>query len=251
MLHEAAVGATAWLHPATRDEALALVVDGATPVAGGAALLSRALPQVMGERAVDVAGILPRGVRDGLIGASTTLAELAADPHAQVHWPAIAEAARSTANPQIRSVATVGGTLAARLPTSDLAASLAAHDCVIHVQTAEGEQQYGVLDYLSRRTLPPHLVLEVQPCVSGPGAHRRFALRTGPAPAIATVAGVFAEGELRLFAGAVGHTAAPIPLLSEPTAKSLRSDARASAAYRLQLIRVLAGDVRRTLGLLT
>jgi CO/xanthine dehydrogenase FAD-binding subunit len=248
MLHDSPTGSVTWLHPSTRDEAFSHVVGGGTPVAGGAALLSLALAPALGERAVDVAALLPSGVKDGVIGASTTLAQLAADPHANTYWPAIAEAAAMTATPQIRNVATVGGTLAARLPTSDLAASLAAHDCVVHVLTVDGEQDLEVLDYLSRPKLPTHLVLGVQPRASGPGAHRRFALRTGPAPALATVAGVRVDGGLRLFAGAVGHTSSPVSVDGDLGVGSLRSDARASASYRLQLIRVLADDVRRTLG---
>jgi carbon-monoxide dehydrogenase medium subunit len=248
MLHDPPAGVTAWLHPATRDEAFSLVADGGTPVAGGVALLSLALAPALGERAVDVAALLPVGIFDGLIGASTTLAELAADSYANAHWPAIAEAAAMTATPQVRAVATVGGTVAARLPTSDLAASLAAHDCVVHAQTAEGEREIEILDYLSRKTLPAHLVSGVRPRLSGPGAHRRFALRLGPAPALATVAGIAVNGELRLFAGAVGPTAAPIRLEGELKLDSLRSDARASAEYRRQLIGVLAADVRRVLG---
>ena len=248
MLHDSLVGVTTWLHPSTRDEALSYVSGGGTPVAGAAALLSLALPPTLGDQAVDLTGLLPQGVREGVIGASTTLAELAADPHANSHWPAIADAAGMTATPQIRAVATLGGTLAARLATSDLAASLAAHECVVQVQTAQGEQEFEVLDYLARKTLPAHLVIGVRPGVTGPGTHRRFALRSGPAPALATVAGVVVDGELRLFAGAVGTTAAPIRIDGEPLLHRVRSDARASAAYRVRLITVLAAEVRHTLG---
>src|SRR4051812_7973025 len=105
MLHDASPASVSWLHPATRDEAFSLVAAGGTPIAGGAALLSLALPTALGERAVDLTGLLAAGVHDGVIGAATTLAELAADPQASTHWPAIAEAAAMTATPQIRGVA--------------------------------------------------------------------------------------------------------------------------------------------------
>src|ERR1700712_402865 len=118
MLHDSAVAPTAWLSPATREEAFSLIVGGGTPVAGGVALLSLALPPTLGDRAVDIAGLLPSGIQDGVIGALTPLAELAGHPYANAHWPAIAEAAAMTATPQVRGVATGGGTGAARLPTS-------------------------------------------------------------------------------------------------------------------------------------
>lgn len=249
MLHDPS--AVTWLHPATRDEAISAVVAGGTPVAGGAALLSLALTPALGSRAVDVLGLLPSGIQDAVIGAATTLAWLAADPYTASRWPAIAEAAGMTATPQIRNVATAGGTLAARLPTSDLTASLAAYDGVVLAQTAEGEQEFEILDYLARETLPPHLVVGIRPRLSGPGAHRRFALRTGPAPALATVAGAVVEGELRLFAGAVGLTSAPIRIEAMPELEILRSDARATAAYRRRLIAALATEVRHALGFTT
>ncbi len=48
------------------------------------------------------------------IGALTTLAELAKNPLVKERFPALAEAAGSAANPQIRNVATVGGNLCQR-----------------------------------------------------------------------------------------------------------------------------------------
>ena len=237
-------GAVAWLRPSSRAEAFELVRDGATPIAGGAALLSPAFPVQMGDRAVDVNAVLDSGVRAGVIGASTTLDELA-----QLgSWPALAAAAGLTATPQIRRVATVGGTVSARLPTSDLAAALAAHDSVVHVLTADGADEMTVLDYLAAPDLPAHLVLGIRPQLAGPGAYRRFARQVGPAPAVATVAGVMTGGRLRMYAGAVGLTAAPVPLAPDgQPEQELRSDARAGADHRRHLVSTLAAEVRAEL----
>ncbi len=240
-----APGVVTWLRPRSVTEALDLLITGATPVAGGAALLSPAFPVGMAERVVDVNAVLGSGVDAGVIGASTTLDDLT---RLGAAWPAVAAAARLTATPQIRRVATVGGTVSARLPTSDLAAALAAHDCVVHVLTADGAEEIGVLDYLAAVTLPAHLVLGVRPQLSGPGAYRRFARQVGPAPAVATVAGVMTGGRLRMYAGAVGLTAAPVPL--EPDgqpAQELRSDARAGADHRRHLVSALVAEVRAEL----
>jgi CO/xanthine dehydrogenase FAD-binding subunit len=241
-------GLVEWLRPADLPTALSLVEAGATPVGGGAALLSRAFPLELGDRAVDVVPLLPGGVRDGVIGAATTLAALAVDPVVVRKWPALAAAAQVTATPQVRAVAGVGGTVAARLPTADLAAAMAAYDCTVLVMDAAGSWEWPVLDHLSSPTLPRHLVLGIRPRLSGPGAYRRFARQVGPAPAIATVAGADTEHGRRLFAGAVGLTAAPVPLAADGSPlQDLRSDARAGASYRRQLIAVLAADVRRRL----
>jgi CO/xanthine dehydrogenase FAD-binding subunit len=242
-------GLVTWLRPADRDEAIALVSAAATPVGGGAALLSQAFPISLSDRAVDVLDLLPCGLNDGVLGAASTIADLASDSEVRRRWPAVAQAGALTATPQVRAVATLGGTVAARLPTSDLAAPLAAYDCTVVLETAADRREIDVLEYLSAPVLPPHLVVGVRPRLSGPGAYRRFARQVGPAPAIATVAGVRTGGELRLYAGAVGPTAAPLRLDGDQTpGECVRSDARADAGYRRQLIAVLAGEVCAELG---
>jgi xanthine dehydrogenase YagS FAD-binding subunit len=60
------------------------------------------------ERLVDVRGVVPRGVRDGAIGAGTTLAELEVEPAIP---DALREACRLAASPQLRNVSSLGGNL--------------------------------------------------------------------------------------------------------------------------------------------
>jgi len=61
-----------------------------------------------GERLVDIRGLVPRGVRDGTIGAGTTLAELEVDPQIPA---ALREACRLAASPQLRNMGSIGGNL--------------------------------------------------------------------------------------------------------------------------------------------
>jgi xanthine dehydrogenase YagS FAD-binding subunit len=63
---------------------------------------------VEAETLVDVRGVVPRGIRDGEIGAGTTLAELEAD---QEIPQALREACSLAASPQLRSMGTIGGNL--------------------------------------------------------------------------------------------------------------------------------------------
>lgn len=219
--------------------------SGATAVGGATALLSPAIAIEPGAELVDVVPLLPRGIDGDVIGAATSLDELARSRVVTARWPAIAAAAACTATPQVRALATVGGTLGARLPTADLPAALAAHGSAVIVADADGGvDEVDIMNYLGEGR-GPHLVLGVRPTVVGAGAYRRFALRLGPAPAIATVAGVRSDGGLRLFAGACGRSPAPVELspAGEPPVSALRSDARGSADYRRALVRALALDV--------
>ncbi len=222
---------------------------GGTAVGGAVALLSAALAPALGQVAVDLCEVLPAGLHGGAIGAGTTIAELAADARVRRDWPAIAQAASAMGTPQVRAAATVGGTLGARLPTSDLFAALVAHDTVVSVRVAGGTVDMPIADYLSDAP-PIHLVLAVRPRLVAPGAHRRFALRVGPSPAIAVVAGVRVAGHPRMYAGAVGPTAVPIPFsgTAAPGMDLLRSDTRASARYRHSLLAVLGSEVLGVLG---
>jgi xanthine dehydrogenase YagS FAD-binding subunit len=60
------------------------------------------------ERLVDVRGVVPSGIADGVIGAGTTLAELEAEPAIP---DALREACRLAASPQLRNMSSLGGNL--------------------------------------------------------------------------------------------------------------------------------------------
>jgi xanthine dehydrogenase YagS FAD-binding subunit len=60
------------------------------------------------ETLVDVRGVVPRGVHDGVIGAGTTLGELEVDPSIP---GALREACRLAASPQLRNMGSLGGNL--------------------------------------------------------------------------------------------------------------------------------------------
>jgi len=60
------------------------------------------------ERLVDVRGVVPRGVQDGVIGAGTTLAELEVEPAIP---DALREACRLAASPQLRNMGSLAGNL--------------------------------------------------------------------------------------------------------------------------------------------
>jgi xanthine dehydrogenase YagS FAD-binding subunit len=106
--------------PTTIDQAIAAMKEGAALKAGGIDLLDRMKEGIdRPTRLVDLHGITDlRGIKlddAGLtIGATTTLGELAAHSAVKQSFVALAEAAASAANPQIRNVATCGGNLLQR-----------------------------------------------------------------------------------------------------------------------------------------
>jgi len=63
---------------------------------------------VHAERLVDVRGVVPRGVRDGVVGAGTTLAELETSGEVP---EALRESCRLTGTPQLRNMGSLGGNL--------------------------------------------------------------------------------------------------------------------------------------------
>ena len=92
------------LRPSSVEE-----LDGGVLVHGGTEvvpLLREGLLEA--ERLVDVRGVVPRGIRDGVIGAGTTLAELEVEPSIP---EALRKACRLAASPQLRNMGSLGGNL--------------------------------------------------------------------------------------------------------------------------------------------
>ena len=92
------------LQPSSVEE-----LDGGVLVHGGTEvvpLLREGLLEA--ERLVDIRGVVPRGIREGVNGAGTTLAELAVEPAIP---EALREACRLAASPQLRNMGSLGGNL--------------------------------------------------------------------------------------------------------------------------------------------
>jgi CO/xanthine dehydrogenase FAD-binding subunit len=235
-----------WLRPADLVSAAASAAAGTTVVGGGAALASAAFPHALGAEALDLEPLDLTTCNPPLVAAMLTLDRLAADPVVASGWPAITEAARLTATPEVRRLATIGGTVAARVPTADLPSALCAHGASVHLH--DGERAWTMLlhDYLVGPA-PAALITGIDLGQRGPSAYRRLAGRPGPAPAIAAVAGILTPVGLQLWAGAVAAQPIPFDGVQPPARSRLRDDDRASAAYRHRVLRVLADEVRAQL----
>jgi xanthine dehydrogenase YagS FAD-binding subunit len=92
------------LQPSSVEE-----LDGGIVVHGGTEVVSLVRDGLLAaERLVDVRGVVPRGIHDGVIGAGTTLAELEVEPAIP---EALREACRLAASPQLRNMGSLGGNL--------------------------------------------------------------------------------------------------------------------------------------------
>jgi xanthine dehydrogenase YagS FAD-binding subunit len=112
-----------YYRPATAEQAVGLLDNrwGTSELlAGGTDLLDLQKQYVaQPDKVISLGGIAPlaamRGVKGGyVIGAGTKLAQIAADEGLRRDLPALADAARQIAGPQIRNMATLGGNLCQR-----------------------------------------------------------------------------------------------------------------------------------------
>lgn len=97
------------LQPESVETARAALDDGAVALAGGTELVPLMRAGIVeSETLVRVAGVVPRGIREGWIGAGTTLGELEVDPQIPT---ALREACALAASPQLRAMGTIAGNL--------------------------------------------------------------------------------------------------------------------------------------------
>lgn len=272
----------AYARPSTLAEAVALLAErgpGARVLAGGTDLLIRLRDGSLDPRVVvDVKRVpeLAPGIRvDGdalVIGATTAMTEIAAHVVIRRDLAALAEAAAVVGSVQIRNRATLAGNLCNASPAADTAPALLVHGAVVRVAGPAGERRVPLDGFFVRSGVTTldrgELVTAVElpiPATRVASAHQRRTRRRGHDLASVTVAcGVDARGTARLAFGSVG----PRPLLrvdetgtlGDPGADEAAVDAvlevlladaapsatsmRASPAYRLAMLRVLARRAR-------
>ena len=270
----------AFHRPATVAEACALsqrLGSAAAFLAGGTELLpdfhrgrETARQLIALHRIAELRGITLG--KDGLhIGALTTLSDIAASPVVQRFLPALATAARAVGSAQIRSVATIGGNICRAVSCADLPPVLIAAESAVRLAGTGGERSLPLERVLlgARQTaLQPgemlvEVVLPIQPAHSA-ADYERFARRRGSSLAVASVAArvTLDGGRIRGARVALGAVA-PAPLVVAAAAVCLEgerpseavfaqaarlcaaaalpiSDLRGSAAFRHELVAVLA-----------
>lgn len=206
-----------------------------------------------------------------LVGALTTPNELAASPIVQARFPAVLDALRQLAAPQVRNMATVGGNITSAIPSADLPPILISLHADVVLRSRAGRRCVPLDSFFlgpRRSIMQPDEILTVirlpEPPEGFGAAYARFALRQANACAVAGVAASLTldrEGIVsaaRVVLGAVG----PTPLLVDSAVGSLIgrsatedameaaanaameaaspiSDIRGSADYRRDIVGVL------------
>jgi CO/xanthine dehydrogenase FAD-binding subunit len=263
-----------------RPECLTDVVGLLSSLPGGARLLAGGTDLTVGlrhgstqakdvidlKRVADLDGDIAVSATEIRVGATVTMTRLV--EHAQVArvFPALAEAAVVVGSRQIRNRATLAGNICNASPAADTVPVLALHDASVHLLGPEGARVVPVVAFVqgNRRIdlRPGELVTAVVlPIPQGPqgAAFDRITRRRGVDLATVNLCcRIDAAGRLRLAFGA----AAPRPIVVDDAADMVGragtpagqaaaleallgvatpiSDVRATAAYRMAMLRVLA-----------
>ena len=238
----------AYHRPSTLDEALSLLANVNTAPLGGGTVLNGLTAEVFDE-VVDLQELgLAEITRDGSqleFGAMARLQDLV-----DHEWtpPLLRDLARAEAPNTLRNAATVGGTVAAADPQSQLLAGLLALDATVSIARVDGTEDIPLGDLLADGSrLAAGLVTSVQVTLGGEGASAGTARTPADTP-IVLVAGHKTEaGDVRLAATGV----APRPIVIDPghiEALDPPADFRGSSEYRRHLASVLATRVEAQLG---
>ena len=266
--------------PESLDEAQQLLLDrgeGAHLLAGGTDLLVK-----MNHGLLKPASVIAlkhiKGLDDivfdpkaGLkIGATALLANVAAHPDILEYFPAVAAAARETANVQIRNMGTVAGNLCNAAPSADNAPTLLALNAEVLINGAKGERRLALDQFFkgpglnaldSGEILTAILVPAPEP---GSGVSYQHISARGKVDISAVCVGSMVRMEkdlccdVRIFLGAV----APVPMRAVKTEATVLdqqlteeiiekagvaaldesqpiTDVRSSADYRKKMVAVL------------
>lgn len=234
--------------PETLDDAVRLLSSGErVPLAGGTALAVDAGRPGRHPTPVEVVDLQALGLdrieADGTglrLGAMVRLQALV--DHDGV--PAVVgRAARAELPSALRSLATVGGSVASRRPDSVLVATLLVHDATVAL--ADG-RRLALADLLQTALGPGDLIVSVTIDGSGRGALSATGRTPADLPIVAAVARTTPGGEMRLALTGV----ADVPVVAAAEAideLNPPGDFRGSPHYRRHLARVLSERVRREL----
>jgi carbon-monoxide dehydrogenase medium subunit len=214
--------------PESIEEAVGLLASlggDAAPLAGGtwvmrAPLRDEALrPQYVSLRRIAELRAVERANGDVRVGAGATHADIAGADGAHRALGALAEAARRSAFPAVRNVATLGGNLASPFPEADLVPPLLAGEAALDVAHPGGTQAVDVATWLEAPRRADALIVAAR--VPAPPGRRswfeRLTVRAGAEYSVASAAvsvDVDADGRAvaaRVAVGAVQQAATRVP----------------------------------------
>jgi CO/xanthine dehydrogenase FAD-binding subunit len=247
--------------PGSLDEALALLDEDSTVLAGGQSLipmlnfrLARPARLVDINRLAELAYLRRAG---GVlrIGALTRQSTLERSRLVARHWPLLTQAVRLVGHPQLRNRGTVAGSVAHADPSAELPVALAALDARFHLRSADRRRTLSTQELfrgpLTTAIEPDELLVEIEVPPSPASAGTAFLehARTHGDFALCGVAAVVAPGE---HAAVALLGAAPVPLRADEAERALLEGAepREAAALAAKPIedehrRALAAELTR------
>lgn len=224
-----------FLAPATLDGALAeLASEGSIALAGGTSLVLMLKQDLVPAgrvvwlgRVGELRGISSTPDGELAIGATTTVAEIAASTEVQRLHPALTEAAAQVGNPRVRAVATLGGALVHADPRQDLPPVLLALGARTTVRGRDGEREVPMARFFNglMDTAVQDGEILTRVLIPAPGEGRRSCyLRFTPASqddyptvGVAAVVEVGPDGRVGSAALALGGVAGRPVLVAELT----------------------------------
>lgn len=258
----------------TLNEALAMIADGAKPLAGGMSLVPlMKLRLAAPERVVDIARIPELNyIREEggeiHIGATATHYEVESSPLLRAKCPLLAETASHIGDIQVRNRGTIGGSAAHADPSADYPAALLALEAKFRLAGASGEREIPAseffVDTFATALEPGEIIREVVVPVTGndTGASYQKVVQPASGFAIVGIAARLRKEGGRIALARVGVTGvAGKPYRAEQVERALEgsagsatdvqhassqaaegveanSDLHASADYRKHLARV-------------
>ncbi len=256
--------------PESLEEALALLAKpGSAPLAGGTKLLASetGLP---GTAVIDLQAlglsqaqlVTANDAQTLALGATLTLTKLSRFLEAELPENEVAALLQTVihqAGPNTyRNAATLGGTIASRLPDSELLAALLVLDSTVTLHTPSNQNSITLADYLADAERPHGLITTVTvPVLAGSGTSHRVARTPADYPIVSITGWRMADGSIRLAATGLGER--PFRLngaektaqdsiaeaaIAASAANAHPGDFRGEANYRAEMAAVLT---RRTL----
>lgn len=183
------------------------------------------------------------------VGAMTRLADLdaflAASEPAQGPQTLLRQAIRHAGPNTRRHAATIGGTIAARLPDSELLAALLVLESQVTMQQPETANTLSLADYLAVPEQSPGLITAVTiPFTAGYGDLARVARTPADDPIVTVLLWQPEGGGLRLAATGVATRPGRLPEVEQAVRASLSAESIEQAAAAARAAVVHPGDFR-------
>ena len=228
----------AYHRPSTIAEALDLLGNGCIPLAGGTVLNADDDPTPVSMVDLQALSLSDIATNDDelRLGAMATLHDLASDHQLP---SGVSEAARAELPSTLRTLATVGGTVAVRNADSVLLAALLVHEAAVEV-VGPGGSAITTLPHLLSEGIPEgNLITAVRIAIGGESVRRSTARTPADQPIVSATARQTREGMILVAVTGV----ADYPVLVDPENPTMglnpSGDFRGSRDYRCRLAEIL------------